>query len=347
MFSEHYRFPSGAETSVVVGRQLPGVAQTRLAVRPAQAVFVLADPAVESQARAWAQALGAAACWTVPGGEAVKRVEVWAALAERLSVAGAERGALILAVGGGSLCDLAGFLAATYRRGVRLWLIPTTSLAMCDAALGGKNGLDLGALKNAVGTIRQPEAVFCDLDFLQTLPASGRRGGLAELAKMAAVLNAEAFLWLEAQAAALLQGDQTAWESAVEMAIRLKLEVVIVDEFERDRRRWLNFGHTLGHALESASGYQLPHGDAVALGMLAECRAVGAPVLGRLRLLLLALGLPTEPLGPLDLEQLWALAQQDKKTQAGRVMAVVPDSIGSGRVVVLERDHLPRAFGLG
>jgi 3-dehydroquinate synthetase len=347
MFSKHYRFPSGAETSVVVGCELLAVALARLTERPTQGVFVLADPAVGSKAETWARALGAVACWTLPGGEAVKRVEVWSGLAERLSAAGAERGALIVAIGGGSLCDLAGFLAATYRRGIRLWLVPTTSLAMCDAALGGKNGLDLGALKNAVGTIRQPESVFCDLDFLRTLPASGRRGGLAELAKMAAVLDAEAFVWLERHAAALAQGEQSTWQSAVELAIRLKLEVVIADEFERDRRRWLNFGHTLGHALESASAWSLAHGDAVALGMLAECRAAESPVTTRLRQLLLALGLPSEPASPPDLERLWALAQQDKKTQAGQVLAVVPESIGSGRLVVLERPSLERAFPCG
>lgn len=347
MWSERFQFPSGAHCRVTVGQGLEAEMAAEIERHPARGLFVCFDPAVESAAQRLAQRLGARACWSVPGGEAAKRVEVWAELAGRLSAAAAERGALLLAVGGGSLCDLVGFLAATYRRGVRLWLAPTTALAMCDAALGGKNGLDLGPLKNAVGTIRQPEAVFCDLDFLDSLPWSGRRGGLAELVKMAAVLDRGAFEWLEARAADLLAHERGAWRAAVELAVRLKLGVVIADEFERDRRRWLNFGHTLGHALESASDLALPHGDAVALGMLAECRAVGSPETERLEALLTRLGLPTHPQPQPDLERLWAFAQQDKKTQAGKVLAVVPSPLGHGEAVVLERAHLARAFGEG
>ena len=345
MWSERFQFPSGAHTRVVVGQGLGGALAAALAAEPARGLFVLFDPAVQGAAERLASELGARAAWSVPGGEAVKRIEVWADLAARLSAQAAERGALLLAVGGGSLCDLTGFLAATYRRGVRLWLLPTTALAMCDAALGGKNGLDLGPLKNAVGTIRQPEAVFCDLGFLDSLPWSGRRGGLAELVKMAAVLDAKAFEWLEARAPELLACQAEAWRRAVELAVRLKLGVVIADEFERDRRRWLNFGHTLGHALESASEFALPHGDAVALGMLAECRAAGSAETPRLEALLARLGLPTRPASPPDLPRLWDFARQDKKTENGRVHAGVPDPLGSGRLVPLARGQLERAFG--
>lgn len=315
----------------------------------ARDVVVVHDESMAAGGARLAAALGGARCLPVPAGERVKDLRHVEEAARWLRTHGADRGTTLLAFGGGAVTDFAGFLASIWLRGIGFVACPTTTLAMCDAALGGKNGVDLAGRKNELGTIRQPDLVLGDIAWLQTLPDARFREGFVEVVKKAAVLDAERFARLEQLAPALHARDATAATEAIEMAVAMKMAVVLADEHEADRRRWLNFGHTVGHALESLAAGALRHGECVAIGMLAECRAAGAavpaPVAGRLRALLERLGAPTTfPREFADAAELWQLARADKKAREGRVAMVVPRAIGCGEVVELTRPQLDRAL---
>ena len=310
-------------------------------------VYVIHDPAVEVTARRIGEALRADAVLQVPAGAAAKRLEVAGELAAALHAAGATRASVIVAVGGGVVTDLVGFVASIYLRGVALVSCPTTTLAMCDAALGGKNGVDHCGLKNRLGTIRQPDAVLMDIDWLKTLPEELYREGLVEVVKKAAVLDAARFAELEQLAPALRGRRDEAVTRAVEMAVQMKMSVVLADEREGDRRRALNAGHTIGHALESLAGGALRHGEAVAIGLVAECRAAGvaSEVTARVAGLLRGLGVDAEvPTALRDAERLWDLARHDKKAARGSVPMCVPATLGAFELVPLSRAALEQAL---
>jgi 3-dehydroquinate synthase len=342
-----FDFPGRAATTrIVVG---PGV-RTRLPellrTLGASDVVVVHDTALAGLAAGLAAPL-AARTLAVPAGEAAKDLRHVADAAEQLRRLGADRGTTLLGLGGGALTDFAGFLAAVWLRGVRFVACPTTTLAMSDAAIGGKNGVDLGGRKNELGAIRQPDLVVADIDWLSTLPDARWREGFVEAIKMAAVLDAAAFARLGALLLRLAARDAAAATTAIELAVAMKMAVVAVDEHERDLRRWLNFGHTIGHALESAADGALRHGECVAIGMLAECRAAGAPavVTAAIEQALGALGAPTRcPPQFADPERLWRFAAMDKKARSGEVPMIVPFELGSGRLVPLTRDALARAL---
>lgn len=350
-----FEFVRRTTSRVVAGRGARrALAPLVEALRP-DGVAVVFDRAVTGFAQELADELGARIRLPLVGGEACKQLVTVGTLAQALIDARATRGTVLVAVGGGTVTDLVGFLGAVHLRGLRTVLCPTTTLAMCDAALGGKNGVDHGGLKNTVGTIRQPDGVVADTDWLATLDQRFYEEGLAEVAKKAAVLDADAFERLEAIASAAAARDPEAVDALVHLAIELKMGVVVGDETESDRRRWLNFGHTIGHALESLAGLgssagSLRHGRAVALGMLAECRAAHdvtpAAVTQRLSDLLLRLGLDLDlPDALLDVDRLWSFAEQDKKASRGTLPMIVPDRIGNGVVRELRRDDLERALG--
>jgi len=309
-------------------------------------VVIVHDAALTTIARYVGELLSARTLLPVHGGEAAKRLEVVDTLAERMHAAGATRATVLVAIGGGTITDLAGFLASIYLRGVPFVSCPTTTLAMCDAALGGKNGVDHCGLKNRLGTIRQPDAVVMDTDWLQTLPDEMFREGLVEVVKKASVLDAERFAELEALAPALLARDADATLRAIEMAVDMKMQVVLEDEREGDRRRALNAGHTIGHALESFADGSLRHGHAVAMGLVAECRAadVDANVTARVDALLRAIGVDTTiPPALRDASQLWQRAQKDKKAMRGHVPMCVPRRLGDGTIVELTEASLRKA----
>lgn len=343
-----HEFTRRSTTRIVVGAgveaRLPEVVG---ALRP-HGVFVLHDPAVATIAARVAKALGGAAIG-IDGGEQAKRLDRVGALAAALQQHGATRASVLVAVGGGTVGDLVGFVAAVYLRGMPLVVCPTTTLAACDAALGGKNGVDLDGLKNRLGTIRQPDAIVADVGWLASLPDLAFAEGLVEVVKKAAVLDAANFARLEALAPALRARDVAATTAAIEMAVTMKMAVVHDDETEHERRRALNFGHTIGHAVESLAVGRMRHGIAVAIGMLAECRAAGAPepVIARLAAMLDRLAvpsiLPTELAQP---DELWRRAQMDKKAQRGSVPMFVPAAIGEGRTVELTAATLRRGLGL-
>jgi 3-dehydroquinate synthase len=280
----------------------------------------------------------------VPAGEDAKRLQVVAGLYERLARVPTHRADPVVAVGGGATTDAAGFAAATWLRGVPLVNLPTTLLGMVDAAVGGKTGVDLPAGKNLVGAFQQPVAVVADLDALAGLPPVEVRSGLAEVAKAGLVGDPDLVAALAAAAAPAVAGDPDALAPLVEAAVRVKAAVVGADEREAAggegpvSRAFLNYGHTLGHALERLAGYQgLRHGEAVALGMVfaatvAEAVGLAAPGLARGHVeLLRALGLPVGGVR-LDPEAVLAAMATDKKHRQGLRLVLLREV---GRPVVV------------
>lgn len=345
VFETAYAIEQRSSTTVLIGAGVRRELAARVAQLGPDGVFVVYDERLVREATELERLVDARASFAVHSGEASKTLAELARLSQALAVARASRRSVLVALGGGALCDLVGFLGAVHLRGLPVVLCPTTTLAACDAALGGKNGVDAGGLKNVLGTTRQPALVLCDTHWLATLPNELFREGLAEIVKKAAVLDAVRFERLEELAPALAERDDDALFEALAMAAEMKLAVVREDPFERDRRRWLNFGHTIGHALESSAGFALRHGQAVAIGMLLECRAAQSGCTERIERLLAALHLPTAPPRELcDVDALWELARSDKKAAFGSVPMVVPREIGSGHVVELTRAALAAAL---
>lgn len=275
----------------------------------------------------------------VPDGEAAKTLAVaercWNALLE----AGLDRTSTVVALGGGTVGDVAGFVAGTYMRGVSFVQAPTTVLAQVDAAIGGKTAIDHPQAKNLIGVFHQPRLVLVDTATLTTLPEREFRSGLAEVIKHGIVLDARYFADLETSVGRLLRRDSPTLERIIGGSCRLKASVVERDERETEFRAALNYGHTIGHALEAATGYaRLSHGEAVAIGIVAEARLAGrlglAPptVVERQEALLAALGLPARAEG-VDVEAVLAAVGRDKKARDGRVPFVLVPAIGSFRLV--------------
>jgi 3-dehydroquinate synthase len=279
----------------------------------------------------------------VPSGEETKSVAGAARLWESFAEAAVDRETHVVAVGGGVTGDLAGFVAATFARGLPVWQVPTTLVAQVDSAIGGKTGINLPAGKNLVGAFWQPRGVFADIDTLSTLPNREFASGLAEVVKYGMIFDAGFFAWLESAAPLLRAREPSAVEHAVERSVAFKAAVVEQDERETlGLRAALNYGHTFAHAFETAAGYgTLLHGEAVAIGM--ACAARLALRLGRIPeevvirqdRLLDALGMPTSlaGLGSLKAGSLLAIMSRDKKALGGRLRFVLPDRIGQVELV--------------
>jgi 3-dehydroquinate synthase len=266
-------------------------------------------------------------------GEACKNLTEIERSCEWLAAHEYDRRAAVVGIGGGAATDHAGFVAAVYLRGVPFALVPTTLLAMVDASVGGKTGVDLGAGKNLVGAFHQPRAVVADVGFLETLPARERVAGLAEVVKCGFIADAGLLDLLEQSGADLTVAQH---QEVITRAVRVKAEVVASDETESGRRAILNFGHTVGHALEAASGYGLLHGEAVALGMVAAldlgvALGAGSPVLAaRARSLLARLGLPVDYERRFD-AQAQAGITVDKKRRGSTIRFVLVPTPGETR----------------
>ena len=257
-----------------------------------------------------------------------------------LAQLGATRDACIIALGGGVVGDLAGFSAACWMRGIDFMQMPTTLLAMVDASVGGKTGVNLPAGKNLAGAFHQPRAVVADLDTLRSLPDREYRAGLAEVVKAAAISDETFFAWLEQHAHALAARDGDALLETIARAVRFKAGVVQRDETEQGERALLNFGHTFGHALETAGHYtSLLHGEAVAIGMVLAAQlsarlGMSTPAADeRLQELLQVLSLPTAlPLNA-DAQTLLALMRLDKKNTAETLRLILWRGIGRAQIV--------------
>ncbi|HKX03876.1 MAG TPA: 3-dehydroquinate synthase [Methylomirabilota bacterium] len=275
----------------------------------------------------------------VPEGEQAKRLDVASDLWDRLLDLGCDRSSTVVALGGGAVGDLAGFAAATYMRGMNFVQVPTTLLAQVDASIGGKTAIDHPQGKNLIGAFHQPRMVIVDPAVLTTLPEREFRSGLAEVVKHGIVLDAAYFRDLEADVPALLARDLPTLDRVVAGSCRLKAQVVERDEQEAELRWVLNYGHTIGHALEAATGFERwAHGEAVSLGIVAEARLAerlgiaGPETTERQRRLLSAVGLPVKGLAVDPAAVLQALSR-DKKRRDGRVSFVLAPEIGAFRIV--------------
>jgi 3-dehydroquinate synthase len=274
---------------------------------------------------------------TFPSGETSKTRETKGALENRLLDGGFGRDTCIVAIGGGVVTDLAGYVAATYCRGVPVIMVPTTLMAMVDASIGGKNGVNVSQGKNLIGTIYQPRKVLIDPSALHTLPFSELRNGLAEMIKHGVIADKSYFEFLEGHVSQLLSLESPILESAILMGCSIKKGIVEDDERERDQRHLLNFGHTIGHALECVSGYSLAHGEAVALGMVAEGQ-IGVHLgvfpehaYRRMCTLIQACGLPVRTAMPFSANDAWNAMVLDKKSLHGLPRIVLLSDIGTPR----------------
>lgn len=287
---------------------------------------------------------------TFPAGERHKTRESWTLLTDRLLAAGCGRDSALVALGGGVTGDLAGFVAATYLRGVPVVQVPTSLVAMIDSAVGGKTGVDTPAGKNLVGAFHPPRLVAMDPEATSTLPREERAQGLAEAVKHGAILDAGYLGRLEADRTALLEGDSAATERTVRRSVEIKAEVVSRDEREGGLRQVLNFGHTLGHALEAASSYRLAHGSAVSLGMVLEARlgeVLGVTEGGTSRALAATLRgfeLPTSIPADVSSDRVLSFTRSDKKGRGDRPRYVLlrrPGDVDGGRDIGWSRE-VPR-----
>jgi 3-dehydroquinate synthase len=301
--------------------------------------FVVADRNVTVHARAAGEALAAAgfqvALAEIAPGEGQKSLAVAERLYDRLLDLQADRQTLVAAVGGGVVGDLAGFVAATFARGLPLLMVPTTLLAMVDSSVGGKVAVNHLRAKNMIGVFHQPAGVWIDTATLATLPEREYRSGLAEVVKYGVILDPELFTYLEEHAGAILARDAEAVRHIVARCCRLKADVVEKDEREETGLRMiLNYGHTFAHAFETAAGYGAwLHGEAVAAGMicasrLAERQGRISPELTERQVRLLdRFGLPTAP-APWPAAQLLQTMRSDKKALAGRLRFILPTRLG-------------------
>jgi len=307
------------------------------AAAPAHHYAIVSDPNVAPlyAERVRASLAGAASGATlslllVPAGEEHKTRELWAHLTDELLASGAGRDTTIIALGGGVVGDLAGFVAATYMRGIPVVQLPTTLLAMVDASVGGKTGVDTPAGKNLVGAFHPPAGVLADLNLLATLPAVEYRSGLAEVIKAGFIADPPILDLVEADPVAAAAAGGPAERELIERAIRMKAAVVSADLREAGQREMLNYGHTLGHAIERAEGYRMRHGEAVSIGMVFA--ATVAALAGRLstgdadrhRAVLTSVGLPVS-YQPGAWPRLRETMAVDKKTRGARLRLVVLD----------------------
>jgi 3-dehydroquinate synthase len=276
--------------------------------------------------------------FTVPAGEASKTRETWARLTDEMLESGYGRDAAIIAVGGGVVGDLAGFVAATFMRGIKYVQVPTSLIAMIDASVGGKTAVDTPRGKNLVGAFHQPAAVVADPSVLATLPVEHFRAGLAEVVKHGVIADAMLLERTVSDVPSLLDPSTRrpdAMEALIARSVEIKAEIVRRDERENGLRQVLNFGHTIGHAVEAAAGYTLLHGECVALGMLYEVTIavkMGIASSGTARDVRRAverIQLPTTLPQNLSADRLVAVMRSDKKMRSGALRFALPREIGT------------------
>lgn len=277
--------------------------------------------------------------FTYPGGEHCKTLATYAALLDFLAAHRLSRSDLVVALGGGVTGDLAGFAAATYQRGIPFVQVPTTLLAAVDSSVGGKTAVNLDSGKNQVGCFYQPSLVLCDPDTLRTLPPEEYRNGCAEVIKYAVLRSAPFFDELRAQPVSAQVGH------VIAACVSMKRDLVVADEFDRGSRQLLNLGHTFGHAVEACSGYTVPHGCGVAIGMAIIARAAARrgictdDTCAQILALLRQYGLPTET--DFRRDALADAARADKKIADGALHLIVPERIGCCRIETVPAADIP------
>ena len=337
--SRSYDIAIGSDCLQNVGTRL-------VASQPVSSAVVLTDANVqrfgyaERVAASIADAGIPAHVLSVAAGEQSKTIETANTLWETLLEDGTDRKSVLVAVGGGVIGDLGGFVAATYARGIRFFQVPTTLLAQVDSSVGGKVGIDLAAGKNMVGAFHQPLGVLIDTETLQTLSEEEYLSGLGEVVKYGVSLDAELFQYIEKNIEPIKCRDNTVLQKIVAECCRIKAHIVAEDEYETTGRRiLLNYGHTFGHAFEVASGYTMLHGLAVSMGMVCAARLalrlglVDEAFLQRQLALHQALSLPVEYPPEFEPNRIVELMRRDKKSEFGKLRFVLPTGLGQCRVV--------------
>ena len=267
-------------------------------------------------------------------GEAHKNQSIVDYIIEELIKLGAHKNTFLIGLGGGVVTDITGYIAAVYMRGLSFGLVPTTVLAMVDAAIGGKNGIDVGVYKNMIGTIRQPEFIFYDYNFLETLPTKEWVNGFAEIIKHACIKDAVMFSDLEKYTFHQYKTDRKLIAELIEKNVLIKSQIVAEDEFEKEERKFLNFGHTIGHAIENL--YGIPHGHAVSIGMVAACNLseklnnFSQDATARIIRLLTAYHLPINM--EFDHQKFFEILKMDKKCMINGVHFFLLKSIGHAQI---------------
>jgi 3-dehydroquinate synthase len=266
----------------------------------------------------------------IEAGEAFKRQQTVDKIIDQLIELGADRKTTLVGVGGGVVTDITGYVASVYMRGIEFAFVPTTILAMVDAAIGGKNGIDVGVYKNMVGTINQPKFLLYDYSFLQTLPHEQWVNGFAEIIKHACIKDADLFVELQNNSIEKYKTDATLLADLIQKNVSIKTNVVVNDEFENGDRKMLNFGHTFGHAIENL--YQLPHGHAVGIGMVMaakiseEINNFYSDDKQRLLDLLVKYQLPTQ--FEFDKEKVFSILTKDKKRDGDSMNFILLNKVG-------------------
>jgi 3-dehydroquinate synthase len=282
----------------------------------------------------------------IKAGEAFKNQRTVDFVISQLIDLHADRQTFIVGVGGGVVTDVAGFVASVYMRGLKFAFVPTSILAMVDASIGGKNGVDVGVYKNIVGVINHPEFLLYDYSFLETLPDGQWVNGFAEIIKHACIKDAEMFYFLEEYSLMKFQSSLTDTAAIIKKNVDIKYGVVSGDEHEAGERKLLNFGHTIGHAIENAS--HLSHGHAISIGMAAACRIseevnnFSKEETKRVTGLLSRYELPV--VFTSDKQKTWEILQHDKKKSGTNMSFIVLDTIGKASVKSISLDHLHKIF---
>lgn len=337
--------------SVVLAPSLAGLREAIVGMEGVSRVFVVSNPIVVglhgAALRAELRSFVQTEWFEIPDGESYKTLATWSALLESMLAHRPDRQTVVLAFGGGVVGDLAGFAAASLLRGVRLVQVPTTLLAMVDASVGGKTGVNATVGKNLVGAFHQPSLVWAPLDCLQTLPEAELRCGLGEVAKHMILDGRAAVSSCLDLAQAARRGESAALASLVTHSVRLKAAVVEADPKEEGKRALLNLGHTLAHGVEVVAGFgQVRHGEAVAMGLVAiaayavHTKRAPESMIVEVSRLIEALGLATRPPAGLTPDDLAHAMRFDKKRGRGMVRLVVPFDLGDVRLCDVDEHEL-------
>ena len=341
---ERVRIEASGSYDVLIG---PGLLarvgeETAKVVKPCKAAIITDDTVRILYGDAVWKSLNAAGfdteIWAFPHGEQSKTMATLSQALEWMGEIQLSRSDIVVALGGGVPGDLAGFAAAVFNRGMRFIQIPTTLLAAVDSSVGGKTAVDLKAGKNMAGAFHQPEIVICDTEVIRDLHADLKRDGLAEMLKYGVLCGPDLFAALRT----------SAWEKDMERAIArcvaIKRDYVQADERDHGQRQFLNLGHTFGHAVEKCSGFTLPHGQGVAIGMVMAAKAAGVDA-AEIENACVACGLPI--CSPYAAEELAQAALHDKKRRGGQITLVLPEKIGKCYLKTIPIEELPAYFAKG
>jgi 3-dehydroquinate synthase len=318
---------TAADSVIMVGERLQNLAK----YLPMKTPIIVTDTNVQNH---WGRHFPPGPVIAIAIGEKIKSMDTVRYIYEQLLTLGADRSSFMVGIGGGIVCDIAGFVASTYMRGVRFGFVSSTLLAQVDASVGGKNGVNFGGYKNIVGVFNQPEFVICDLDLLKTLPQSEILSGFAEIIKHGAIADKALFAYLEENFDRALSLDPVVIEKLVYDSVIIKSSIVNFDEKEKGERRKLNFGHTFGHAIEKIT--QVRHGEAVSAGMVLACElgvkrgSLASKDSARIARLLEKFGLPVRL--QFDRNKVLEAIRMDKKREGDRIYFVLLSGIGQAYV---------------